>query len=65
MTLCPSPFALSRFRKDHSHDLRLLQRSKRGMGGVADSGEGYKNEQDYLADIDRVKGSNEAPVKKE
>jgi uncharacterized protein YegP (UPF0339 family) len=29
---------------------------------IADSGEGYKNEQDCLDDIDRVKKSANAPV---
>lgn len=32
---------------------------------IADSGEGYKSEQECLADIDRVKGSTNAPVKKQ
>jgi uncharacterized protein len=32
---------------------------------VADSGEGYKNEQECLDDIKRVKGSADAPVKKD
>jgi len=32
---------------------------------IADSGEGYRNEQDCLDDIERVKGSKDAPVKKE
>jgi uncharacterized protein YegP (UPF0339 family) len=32
---------------------------------IADSGEGYSNERECLADIDRVKGSKDAPVKKE
>jgi len=32
---------------------------------IADSGEGYKNEQDCLDDINRVKGSADAPVKKD
>lgn len=31
---------------------------------IADSGEGYKHEQNCLEDIDRVKGSKDAPVKK-
>ena len=29
---------------------------------IADSGEGYKNQQESLADIERVKGSASAPV---
>jgi uncharacterized protein YegP (UPF0339 family) len=32
---------------------------------IADSGEGYTTERECLADIDRVKGSKDAPVKKE
>jgi uncharacterized protein YegP (UPF0339 family) len=32
---------------------------------VADSGEGYKNLQDCLDEIDRVKDSKNSPVKKE
>jgi uncharacterized protein YegP (UPF0339 family) len=32
---------------------------------IADSGEGYKSEQECLADIDRVKASSSAPVKKQ
>jgi uncharacterized protein YegP (UPF0339 family) len=32
---------------------------------LADSGEGYRNEQDCLEDIDRVKQSHNAPVKSE
>ena len=32
---------------------------------IADSGEGYKNEQECLDDIKRVKGSADAPVKKD
>lgn len=32
---------------------------------LADSGEGYKNVNDCLEDIDRVKASKDAPVKKE
>ena len=32
---------------------------------IADSGEGYKSERECLADIDRVKASKDAPVKKE
>ena len=32
---------------------------------LADSGEGYKKEQECLDDIKRVKGSADAPVKKE
>jgi len=31
---------------------------------IADSGEGYKSEQECLKDIDRVKASKDAPVKK-
>ena len=31
---------------------------------IADSGEGYKSEHECLADIDRVKASNDAPIKK-
>jgi len=30
---------------------------------IADSAEGYKNKQDCLDDIDRVKASKDAPVK--
>ncbi|HXI23290.1 MAG TPA: DUF1508 domain-containing protein [Pyrinomonadaceae bacterium] len=32
---------------------------------IADSGEGYTTESNCLADIDRVKASRDAPVKKE
>jgi uncharacterized protein YegP (UPF0339 family) len=32
---------------------------------LADSGEGYTSEQECLADIDRVKASKDAPVKKD
>lgn len=31
---------------------------------IADSGEGYSSEHECLADIDRVKNSSDAPVKK-
>jgi len=31
---------------------------------VADSGEGYRNEHECLADIDRVKHSSDAEIKK-
>ena len=32
---------------------------------LADSGEGYSSEQEYLEDIKRVKSSADAPVKKD
>jgi len=32
---------------------------------IADSAEGYTTERECLADIDRVKASGDAPVKKE
>lgn len=57
------------------YDLDLLPRHHKGewrwrlkaANGriLADSGEGYVNLSDCLEDIDRVKGSTDAPVKKE
>jgi uncharacterized protein YegP (UPF0339 family) len=52
------------YYKDSKGEWRWRLKASNGRI-IADSGEGYKNEQECLADIDRVKKSSDAPVKKE
>ena len=50
------------YYKDNKGEWRLKASNGRI---IADSGEGYKNEQECLDDIKRVKGSADVPVKKD
>ena len=52
------------YSKDKKGEWRWRLKASNGRI-IADSGEGYKNEQECLDDINRVKGSANAPVKKE
>jgi len=52
------------YYKDNKGEWRWRLKAANGRI-VADSGEGYSSEQECLADIKRVKGSADAPVKKE
>ena len=52
------------YYKDNKGEWRWRLKASNGRI-IADSGEGYKNEQECLDDIKRVKGSADAPVKKE
>ena len=51
------------YYKDAKGEWRWRLKAANGRT-IADSGEGYRNESECLADIDRVKGSKDAPVKK-
>jgi len=51
------------YYKDSKGEWRWRLKASNGRI-IADSGEGYSTERECLADIDRVKGSNEAPVTK-
>lgn len=51
------------YYKDGKGELRWRLKAANGRI-IADSGEGYKNEQDCRDDIDRVKASASAPVVK-
>ena len=50
--------------KDHKGEWRWRLKAANGRI-IADSGEGYKNEQECLDDIERVRGSVDAPVKED
>ena len=52
------------YYKDNKGEWRWRLKASNGRI-IADSGEGYKNEQECLANIKRVQGSATAPVKKE
>jgi uncharacterized protein YegP (UPF0339 family) len=52
------------YYKDNQGEWRWRLKASNGRI-IADSGEGYKNEQGCLDDIKRVKGSADAAVKKE
>lgn len=49
------------YYKDAQGEWRWRLKASKGRI-LADSGEGYKSEQECKADIDRVKGSANAPV---
>jgi uncharacterized protein len=49
------------YYKDAKGEWRWRLKASNGQI-LADSGEGYKNESECKADIDRVKGSADAPV---
>ena len=51
------------YYKDSTGEWRWRLKATNGRI-IADSGEGYKNEQECLDDIDRVKKSADAPVQK-
>ena len=51
------------YYKDNKGEWRWYLQAANG-NKLADSGEGYKNEQDCLAGIESVKKSGSAPVKK-
>ena len=51
------------YYKDHKDEWRWRLIASNGRI-IADSGEGYSSEHECLADIDRVKNSSDAPVKK-
>jgi len=51
------------YYEDHKNEWRWRLVAANGRV-LADSGEGYKSEQECLDDIDRVKKSAHAPVKK-
>lgn len=50
--------------KDHKGEWRWHLKAANGRI-IADSGEGYKNKEDCLNDIDLVKRSADAPVKED
>jgi len=52
------------YYKDHKGEWRWRLKASNGRI-IADSGEGYRSEQECLEDIDRVKASKDAPVRKE
>ena len=52
------------YYKDASGEWRWRLKAANGKI-IADSGEGYQNEQDCLAAIDLVKDSSHAPVEKQ
>ncbi|HMH43612.1 MAG TPA: YegP family protein [Pyrinomonadaceae bacterium] len=52
------------YYKDQKGEWRWRLKAANGRI-LADSGEGYNSESECLADIDRVKGSRDATVKKE
>ena len=52
------------YYKDAKEEWRWRLKASNGRI-IADSGEGYTTERECLADIDRVKASKDAPVRKE
>ena len=52
------------YYKDHEGEWRWRLKASNGRI-IADSAEGYKNEQDCLDDIDRVKASSKARTVKD
>ncbi len=52
------------YYKDKKGEWRWRLKASNGRI-IADSGQGYRNEQDCLAGIDRVKRSNDAEVRRE
>lgn len=52
------------YYKDHNDEWRWRLKASNGRI-IADSGEGYSTERACLADIEHVKASGDAPIKKE
>ena len=52
------------YYRDNKDEWRWRLKASNGRI-IADSGEGYSTERECLADIERVKGSKDAGVKKE
>jgi len=50
--------------KDHKGEWRWRLKASNGRI-IADSGEGYSSEEECKKDVERVKSSKDAPVKKE